>query len=144
MFDTGANGAILLENMDKLKVSAQEVSPLVISCDHWDHTYGLSSFLSRNGNILAHLPSAALVQAVQAQGAEAQVTTGPVQICGKVHLTEPMSGAGHCTGDRAIAPFRQAYGDDIVSFGAGSTLTAGTFWKGLIDDVRIYDRALKP
>jgi len=23
-------------------------------------------------------------------------------------------------------------------------LAAGTFWKGLIDDVRIYDRAVKP
>jgi len=28
--------------------------------------------------------------------------------------------------------------------GAGSTLAPGTFWKGLIDDVRIYDRAVKP
>lgn len=28
--------------------------------------------------------------------------------------------------------------------GAGSTLAAGTFWAGLIDDVRIYDRAVQP
>jgi hypothetical protein len=28
--------------------------------------------------------------------------------------------------------------------GAGSTLVAGTFWSGLIDDVRIYSRAVKP
>ena len=28
--------------------------------------------------------------------------------------------------------------------GAGGTLTPGTFWSGLIDDVRIYDRAVKP
>ncbi len=28
--------------------------------------------------------------------------------------------------------------------GAGSTLAMGTFWSGLIDDVRIYDRAVKP
>ena len=28
--------------------------------------------------------------------------------------------------------------------GAGSKLAAGTFWTGLIDDVRIYDRAVKP
>ena len=28
--------------------------------------------------------------------------------------------------------------------GAGSTLAPGAFWKGLIDDVRIYDRAVKP
>ena len=28
--------------------------------------------------------------------------------------------------------------------GAGSTMTPTTFWKGLIDDVRIYNRAVKP
>jgi hypothetical protein len=28
--------------------------------------------------------------------------------------------------------------------GAGSTLAPGSFWKGLIDDVRIYNRAVKP
>jgi lysophospholipase L1-like esterase len=28
--------------------------------------------------------------------------------------------------------------------GAGSKLAAGSFWSGLIDDVRIYDRAVKP
>jgi subtilisin family serine protease len=28
--------------------------------------------------------------------------------------------------------------------GAGSKLEAGTFWSGLIDDVRIYSRVMKP
>jgi len=28
--------------------------------------------------------------------------------------------------------------------GGPATATSGTFWKGLIDDVRIYDRAVKP
>jgi hypothetical protein len=28
--------------------------------------------------------------------------------------------------------------------GTGSTLLPGSFWKGLIDDVRIYDRTVKP
>jgi sugar phosphate isomerase/epimerase len=31
-----------------------------------------------------------------------------------------------------------------LTIGAGSTLAAGTFWAGLIDEVRIYDRAVKP
>lgn len=29
-------------------------------------------------------------------------------------------------------------------FGAGKRLEPGTFWTGLIDDVRIYDRAVMP
>ncbi len=28
--------------------------------------------------------------------------------------------------------------------GAGSTMSPASFWKGLIDDVRIYDRAVTP
>jgi hypothetical protein len=28
--------------------------------------------------------------------------------------------------------------------GAGNALTPGTFWSGLMDDVRIYDQAVKP
>jgi hypothetical protein len=28
--------------------------------------------------------------------------------------------------------------------GAGSTMAPATFWSGLIDDVRIYDRAVTP
>jgi hypothetical protein len=31
-----------------------------------------------------------------------------------------------------------------LHFGAGGTLAPGTFWSGLIDDVRIYDRPVKP
>ncbi|MBL7187073.1 MAG: hypothetical protein ISS70_12205 [Phycisphaerae bacterium] len=29
-------------------------------------------------------------------------------------------------------------------FGVGSTLAPGTYFSGLIDDVRIYNRAVKP
>jgi hypothetical protein len=31
-----------------------------------------------------------------------------------------------------------------LSIGAGSPMTPGSFWKGLIDDVRIYDRVVIP
>ena len=31
-----------------------------------------------------------------------------------------------------------------LNFGAGSTLASGTFFSGLIDDVRIYNRAVSP
>jgi hypothetical protein len=33
---------------------------------------------------------------------------------------------------------------DILNIGCGSKLTGGTFWSGLIDDVRIYKRAVHP
>ncbi|MCZ6875655.1 MAG: LamG domain-containing protein, partial [bacterium] len=41
-----------------------------------------------------------------------------------------------------ITPFFAAKGD--LQIGAGNNLEPGTFWSGLIDDVRIYDRAVAP
>ena len=41
-----------------------------------------------------------------------------------------------------ISPFFSARGD--LQIGAGNNLERGTFWSGLIDDVRIYDRAVTP
>jgi hypothetical protein len=34
--------------------------------------------------------------------------------------------------------------DGGLYFGAGNTLGATTFWSGLIDDIRIYNREIKP
>jgi len=31
-----------------------------------------------------------------------------------------------------------------LNIGAGKNLEAGSFWSGLIDDVRIYNRAVEP
>lgn len=45
LFDTGSGG-ILLENLAKSGVAAEEISSLVISHGHYDHTGGLNEFLS--------------------------------------------------------------------------------------------------
>jgi 7,8-dihydropterin-6-yl-methyl-4-(beta-D-ribofuranosyl)aminobenzene 5'-phosphate synthase len=45
LFDTGANGEILLSNMEKLHLSTYEIKKIVISHEHKDHNGGLS-FLS--------------------------------------------------------------------------------------------------
>lgn len=89
LFDTGTNGNLLLENMDKLEVSAGDVELVVISHDHYDHTGGLSSFLGRNGNVTAYLPltvSASLVQMAQSCGATVVLPDDPVQVCEGVNL----------------------------------------------------------
>jgi len=95
LFDTGANGSILLGNMDKLQVSAGDVELVVISHNHADHTGGLLSFLGRNNNVAAYLPltvSSGFVQNVRSRGATAQLPTDVVQICEGAHLTGLMGG----------------------------------------------------
>jgi 7,8-dihydropterin-6-yl-methyl-4-(beta-D-ribofuranosyl)aminobenzene 5'-phosphate synthase len=43
LFDTGARGAILLSNMEKLRINLEGISKIVISHEHWDHNGGLEA-----------------------------------------------------------------------------------------------------
>ena len=46
LFDTGANGEILLNNMKKMDIDPSVIKKIVISHDHGDHTGGLKSLAS--------------------------------------------------------------------------------------------------
>jgi len=51
LFDTGAKGKILLNNMEKLGVNPGKISKIVISHEHWDHYGGLKSLATLVGDI---------------------------------------------------------------------------------------------
>ncbi|MFO8047581.1 MAG: MBL fold metallo-hydrolase [Desulfosudaceae bacterium] len=46
LFDTGARGNILLDNMNKLGLDPLLVDEMFISHDHWDHTGGMADFFA--------------------------------------------------------------------------------------------------
>jgi len=48
LFDTGADGSILLGNMEKLDIDPKVVEEVFISHSHWDHMGGLYDFLRIN------------------------------------------------------------------------------------------------
>ena len=54
LFDTGENGARLLENMEILKVNIGKIDAVVISHDHWDHQGGLWELLKRKEGLLVY------------------------------------------------------------------------------------------
>jgi len=56
LFDTGADGAILLSNMQKLGISPKEIHDIFISHAHRDHTGGLSSFIEQNNRVKLWIP----------------------------------------------------------------------------------------
>jgi 7,8-dihydropterin-6-yl-methyl-4-(beta-D-ribofuranosyl)aminobenzene 5'-phosphate synthase len=56
LFDTGANGSILLSNMKKLGLDPLSIGIVVISHAHWDHTGGLSRFLDENEDVKVYIP----------------------------------------------------------------------------------------
>jgi len=56
LFDTGANGNILLSNMEKLDINPEDIEFVFISHNHFDHTGGLSAFLNVNNQVNLYVP----------------------------------------------------------------------------------------
>ena len=56
LFDTGANGSILLSNMEKLGIEPTSIDEIFISHNHFDHIGGLSSFLEVNNKVKIYVP----------------------------------------------------------------------------------------
>ncbi len=56
LFDTGADGEILLSNMKNLKIDPLSIDTIFISHAHFDHTGGLSAFLNVNSEVTLYCP----------------------------------------------------------------------------------------
>ncbi len=57
LFDTGANGMILLNNMRELGLDPFSIDDIVISHAHGDHTGGLRDFLTIHRDVTVYIPS---------------------------------------------------------------------------------------
>ena len=57
LFDAGADGSILLENMKKLEIDPSSIDEVFISHHHFDHVGGLSAFLNKNNNVIIYAPT---------------------------------------------------------------------------------------
>ncbi len=57
LFDTGSNGRVLLENMQKLNLDVCKIDTLFLSHHHWDHIGGFDSVIELNPNIDLIVPS---------------------------------------------------------------------------------------
>jgi len=56
LFDTGAKGDKLLQNMNALKVEPGKIESVFISHEHWDHTGGLSVIRNINPYVNVYWP----------------------------------------------------------------------------------------
>lgn len=57
LFDTGADGAILLSNMRKLDINPADIKEIFISHPHFDHIGGLTAFLRQNNKVKIWVPT---------------------------------------------------------------------------------------
>ena len=89
LFDTGADGPALLHNMRELNIDPQDISIIVISHAHGDHTGGLSEILRTNGIAELYLPSS-FGRAFP--GRKVTFVKGPVQIRENIFSTGELEG----------------------------------------------------
>jgi len=89
LFDTGADGDILLSNMEKLKINLQDIEDIFISHLHWDHTGGLSSFLQLNNKVKLWVPS---YLSEEKSAKEVIKVKTPTKLYGRVYSTGELDG----------------------------------------------------
>ncbi len=77
LFDTGASGKILLENMNKLNISPDAVEEVFISHDHWDHAGGLLEILE-NRPVRVYVPDTM-------KSVRPAAETVPLSLSSKIH-----------------------------------------------------------
>jgi len=55
LFDTGAEGKLLLDNLEKMNLNPEIIDFIFLSHDHWDHTGGLFELLGKNKKAKVYL-----------------------------------------------------------------------------------------
>jgi len=126
LFDTGANGELLLMNLQKLAFDPGEIEAVVLSHEHWDHVGGLAELLKVNSNIdvfiLDSFPESIKLSVEQA-GARPVELTGPEKICDGLYST----------GTMGMDPEEQSV---IITTDGGVIVITGCAHPGIVDIVR--------
>ena len=89
LFDTGASGTILLDNMEKLGVDPSRIDLVVISHAHWDHTGGLPDLLRVNDRVKLYLPTSFHKSFAGGQAVEVKHS---MELCQNVYSTGQLTG----------------------------------------------------
>lgn len=93
LFDTGGNGALLLDNMKGMRISSDEIDVVFLSHYHTDHTGGLFGFLEHNPNVTIYMPKSfpeEFRSRAKTYGANVIDVRGPIEIADGVHSSGEM------------------------------------------------------
>jgi 7,8-dihydropterin-6-yl-methyl-4-(beta-D-ribofuranosyl)aminobenzene 5'-phosphate synthase len=124
LFDTGADGTILLDNMQQLGVDPYAIEAVILSHAHSDHTGGLQALLDTGVRPTVYVPSAfgdAFKEHVRDQTELVEVTDA-VEVIPGVHTTRPV---GRTT-EEAL----------VVETGDGAVVITGCAHPGVAEMVR--------
>jgi len=93
LFDTGADGAVLLSNMRRLGLDPTDVDAIVLSHIHADHTGGLDEFLAERAGVDVWLPAdfpPAFQRGVAERGARVRPVGAGGRLFGNAFSTGPL------------------------------------------------------
>jgi len=79
LLDTGSNGRVLLQNMQKVGVDVQEMEYIFITHSHWDHIGGLDSIIELNPNVTLFVPASLSKHLIN----DLKILVTNVMVCGK-------------------------------------------------------------
>jgi len=124
LFDTGADGTVLLDNMRQLGVDPLSIEAVILSHAHADHTGGLQALLDTGVRPTVYAPAEfedAFKEQVRSQTELVEVTDA-VEVIPGVHTTRPM---GRIT-EEAL----------VVETGDGAVVITGCAHPGVAEMVR--------
>lgn len=93
LFDTGADGAVLLGNMQKLGIAPERIETLVLSHEHSDHIGGVHDLLQKNRRLRVYLTASfpeSFKEKTKNYGAEFIEVEKPVEIIDGIYSTGEM------------------------------------------------------
>lgn len=137
LFDTGSDGPLLLENLDKLHIDPAAIDVLVLSHVHGDHAGGLTELLQANPRVAVYLPASfpdRVKDLVRRTGVGVVEVEGPQEICENVYTTGVLgrrvreqalairtsrglvvlTGCAHPGVVSMVEAARKVYGDDLL------------------------------
>lgn len=134
LFDTGGNGALLIENMEKLGINPRDIDVVVLSHIHRDHVGGLGPLLERNQKAEIYFPASfprGFSEAAISYGAKAVEIKEPMEICTGVYST----------GELGTRIREQSL---IIRTQRGSIIITGCAHPGILETVRAVKKMMQP
>ncbi|MFO8184151.1 MAG: MBL fold metallo-hydrolase, partial [Candidatus Aegiribacteria sp.] len=95
LFDTGADGELLIDNITRLAGDPREIEAVFLSHRHWDHVDGLDQLLVAAPDVEVFLTESFpddVRRTVTDRGAALREVRGPVEVCPGAYSTGEMRG----------------------------------------------------
>ena len=102
LFDTGADGDILLSNLQRLGKDPADIDIIVLSHIHHDHIGGLDAFLKINQNVVVYVPASfplSMKESIRTRALDIVEVTQPIQIAPFIFTTGEL---GHSIGEQGL------------------------------------------